>query len=278
MIDFENGRIVSEVKSLINSSLTTYSCYKAIVHMIATSKVAVPDADYFIDMDSIGDITPGNDKVEHLDVDLKSKFEHAFGEDLSTVKIHTGPYSDNIARKYSAEALTLGSDIYFRDGKFLPQTEEGIALLAHELQHVIQYENNARMVFLEDLGELEAEASRVEEKLQDKNFNDFSVSELNQNDIGGESSGAVKGEVLRKSMGEKGSGTVDDFRTSCKAPAYRIYFSSGKTVVLSAEEKRILIEKAYEKLRDDIQIQISTATEKDRNELLLKYMSMFAKG
>ncbi len=278
MVNFEYGPLVYQVRILTESSLSAYSYYKALIHMIATSKVAVPDANYFVDMDSIGDINPGNDRIEHLDVDLRSKFEHVFGEDLSMVRIHTGPYSNNIARKQNAEALTIGNDIYFRDGTFLPHTEEGIALLAHELQHVIQYENNARMVYLEDLSELEAGASRVEEKLHDKNLFNLSRSELKQNSYSSQSGGAGGSEGLRKGVGEKGSGTIDDFRDTCKAPAYRIYFSSGKTVVLTVEEKRRFVEMAYQRLRENIQDQIAVASEKDRNEILMKYMSMFSKG
>ena len=37
-----------------------------------------------------------------------------------------------------AQAFTHGSDIYFNDGKYNPDTESGKLLLAHELTHVIQ--------------------------------------------------------------------------------------------------------------------------------------------
>lgn len=65
-------------------------------------------------------------------------FEPRFGQDLSSVRIHTGPKADAAARSINAEAFTHGRDIAFRNGMYNPQSSAGKHLLAHELTHVIQ--------------------------------------------------------------------------------------------------------------------------------------------
>ncbi len=73
-----------------------------------------------------------------LDDGLRGSMEQAFGRDLSAVRVHTGAEADRLSRSLGAEAFTTGSDIYFRDGQFRPETEGGKELLAHELTHVAQ--------------------------------------------------------------------------------------------------------------------------------------------
>ena len=45
---------------------------------------------------------------------------------------------DEICRAFGATALTVGSDIYFRQEAFAPHTPGGLRLLAHEVAHVVQ--------------------------------------------------------------------------------------------------------------------------------------------
>jgi hypothetical protein len=93
-------------------------------------------------------------------VELKAQeLEH--DEEIGTVKLHTGAYADEFARSVHALAFTIGSSIYFRNGAYKPETEEGRALLAHELKHVSQNKeymtaDNRTQV------ELEAEAGNEE--------------------------------------------------------------------------------------------------------------------
>ena len=95
-------------------------------------------------------------------VKLKSmELEHK--ENINEATIHTGAYADEFARSLHALAFTVGTDIYFRNGAYKPETEEGRALLAHELKHVSQYEENPS----EDnrtKADLENEAISAEEK------------------------------------------------------------------------------------------------------------------
>ena len=83
--------------------------------------------------------------------------------DLGEVKIVYGPAADEYTRSHHALALVLGTDIFFRNGAYRPETEEGRKILAHELTHVAQskkreeYRGASRE-------ELEREAEEAEER------------------------------------------------------------------------------------------------------------------
>jgi hypothetical protein len=47
-----------------------------------------------------------------------------------------------MSREIHARAFTYGNDIYFNQGQFSPETPEGKNLLAHELTHVVQHQED----------------------------------------------------------------------------------------------------------------------------------------
>jgi hypothetical protein len=102
------------------------------------------------------------DRVFQLDATLQAQFERLFAADLSGVRLHTGAYANAITHNAGADALALGKHIYFADGKYAPDTEEGLKLLTHELQHFIQQQDQKRLVYLEDREALEHEAEAAE--------------------------------------------------------------------------------------------------------------------
>ena len=61
-------------------------------------------------------------------------------------------------------AITIGDEIYFRNNRYNPDSEEGRKLLAHELTHVSQYQEGrvSRIQEKEDEDALEDEALRQE--------------------------------------------------------------------------------------------------------------------
>ncbi len=58
-----------------------------------------------------------------------------FGRPFSSIRVHTDPEADRLARSMQSVALTHGSDIYFSRGSYAPTTASGSHLLAHELAH-----------------------------------------------------------------------------------------------------------------------------------------------
>ncbi|MBK9745623.1 MAG: DUF4157 domain-containing protein [Chloroflexi bacterium] len=73
-----------------------------------------------------------------MSADVQRSFGEAFGADFSNVRIHTGTESDQLNAAVGARAFTTGSDVFFREGEYQPDTSEGKRLLAHELTHTIQ--------------------------------------------------------------------------------------------------------------------------------------------
>src|SRR6185369_10471397 len=62
----------------------------------------------------------------------------ASGFDFTGVRIHADSRADRIASAMGARALTSGNDIYFSRGQLDTSTDQGRALLGHELVHVAQ--------------------------------------------------------------------------------------------------------------------------------------------
>ncbi|MBE2270968.1 MAG: DUF4157 domain-containing protein [Anaerolinea sp.] len=73
-----------------------------------------------------------------MSADLQRSMEGAFGADFSGVRIHTGSEASELNEAVGARAFTTGSDIFFREGEYKPETGDGQRLLAHELTHTIQ--------------------------------------------------------------------------------------------------------------------------------------------
>jgi hypothetical protein len=80
----------------------------------------------------------GDKRGNPLDSESRSFFEPRLGRDLSQVRVHNDPLSNNAAQEMQARAFTVGQEIHFAAGEFNPASPEGRSLLAHELVHTIQ--------------------------------------------------------------------------------------------------------------------------------------------
>ena len=70
-----------------------------------------------------------------------AEMNHSFGTDFSHVRVHHDAAAAALCNELNAQAFTHGCDIYFNEGKYNPESEEGKHLLAHELTHVLQQNN-----------------------------------------------------------------------------------------------------------------------------------------
>ena len=68
----------------------------------------------------------------------RAYLEPHLGQDFSGVRVHTDSTADTLNRQLAARAFTTGSDIFFRNGEYNPDTSGGRELLVHELTHVVQ--------------------------------------------------------------------------------------------------------------------------------------------
>lgn len=74
--------------------------------------------------------------------DIQAEMESGFGANFNDVRLHTGRKAIQMNQELGAAAFTYGSDIYFNQGKYQPESKSGKHLLAHELTHVVQQSNN----------------------------------------------------------------------------------------------------------------------------------------
>jgi hypothetical protein len=105
-----------------------------------------------------------DDREYQLDAVSIQKYRNEHDDAIETAIIHTGPYANEFARSLNALAVTVADDIYFRDGAFRPESEEGRQLLTHELTHVMQYQKKEVALQEENRKELEEEAEYEERK------------------------------------------------------------------------------------------------------------------
>jgi hypothetical protein len=73
-----------------------------------------------------------------LQPELRRALERRLGIDLSGVRVHTGDTAGRATRSLRAAAFTLGRHLFFAPRRFAPWTPSGLALLEHELGHVVQ--------------------------------------------------------------------------------------------------------------------------------------------
>ena len=60
------------------------------------------------------------------------------GPGSEAIRVHTDETANAITHAQRADAVTVGEQVFFRQGHFRPHEDEGFALLTHEAMHVIQ--------------------------------------------------------------------------------------------------------------------------------------------
>jgi hypothetical protein len=73
-----------------------------------------------------------------LDAATRAFVEARFGYDFSRVRVHSDAEAVPSTSELNAHAYTVGHDIVFGAGQFVPGTHRGRKLIAHELTHVVQ--------------------------------------------------------------------------------------------------------------------------------------------
>jgi len=82
------------------------------------------------------DVEDPDGDVHAVPADVRSRLRREVGPAADLMRVHAGPQADAHARAADADAVTLGRDVYLRQGRWAPRLEEGVALLAHEATHV----------------------------------------------------------------------------------------------------------------------------------------------
>ncbi len=82
-----------------------------------------------------------NSPGEKLNEPTRMFFEPRFGHDFGKVRVHTDEKAKESAKSLNALAYTAGENMAFAAGQYAPNTAGGMRLLAHELAHYIQQQN-----------------------------------------------------------------------------------------------------------------------------------------
>jgi hypothetical protein len=106
-----------------------------------------------------------------LDATTRAFMEPRFGRDFGGVRIHADSAAATAAKALRANAFATGSDIFFGEGRYQPNSAPGRRLLAHELTHTVQQSGNRDQTgrhadFVGDPhGPAEREAGRIAESV-----------------------------------------------------------------------------------------------------------------
>lgn len=69
---------------------------------------------------------------------VRQYMEPRFQADFGAVRIHTDAPAASLSRRLGARAFTVGQHVFFARDAFRPNSDDGRALIAHELTHTIQ--------------------------------------------------------------------------------------------------------------------------------------------
>ena len=72
------------------------------------------------------------------DYNIRNSLDSYIGFDPENARLHSGAAASTAARELNAEAFTIGSDVFFGEGRYDPSSRQGMGLIAHELAHVGQ--------------------------------------------------------------------------------------------------------------------------------------------
>ena len=211
------------------------------------------------------------DRSFPLDLLFKEQLERVFDADLSMVRIHTGEYSHELASKQGAKAVTMGNSIFFARGMYSPYTDDGLALLAHEVQHVVQYnDKDQSFLYDEDIILAEYMAESVEKqmknmKLHNANsgvFNkDATVSRDNPENITNDTAPEIG---IDKSL--------DDFSGENTEIRYEITTRDGSVYNISKEDRAKVIQMTTANVKDYIESELCALSDNERDKFLLKVL------
>jgi len=80
--------------------------------------------------------TPRVRREAVLPVDVRSRLRAVSGAGADSMRVRLDAEADADARSHRADAVTVGTTVKMRSGRFRPDTAEGLGLLAHEASHV----------------------------------------------------------------------------------------------------------------------------------------------
>jgi hypothetical protein len=81
---------------------------------------------------------PAGSPGRPLPSDVVTRLRAAVGPGVEAMRVHDDDAADEMARAHRADAVTVGSDVFFRQGQLNPREPRGFGLLVHEATHVVE--------------------------------------------------------------------------------------------------------------------------------------------
>jgi len=72
-----------------------------------------------------------------IDGAIRGELEYFFDADLKKVRFHTSSLANKSADVMGTKAYSIGNNVFFGTGQYLPSTIDGKKLIAHELSHIL---------------------------------------------------------------------------------------------------------------------------------------------
>jgi len=101
---------------------------------------------HYVSLNPIHYIDP--EGKEPLPAGAQLFFFSYFKKSAVQVDVQIGILARIITKLASADAVTIGNTIFFAPGKYDPNSDRGIALIGHEIQHTFQYQKLGKIEFL----------------------------------------------------------------------------------------------------------------------------------
>ncbi|MFK8186364.1 MAG: DUF4157 domain-containing protein [Phormidesmis sp.] len=90
---------------------------------------------------------------QNLAPHLQAQMGQAIGADFSGVRVHIDGQADMLNHSIGSRAFTTGQDLFFKQGEYQPETQNGQTLIAHELTHVVQQRGDLKGLVQRDQGD-----------------------------------------------------------------------------------------------------------------------------
>ena len=171
---------------------------------------------------------------------MESRFRHNFSE----IRVHSDARASESARSVNALAYTVGHNIVFRAGQYMPHTDDGRHLIAHELTHVVQQggqnQRSSALTIEPSRHAAEAEARAVADAIVHQSHPPVSVAQAG---------GCAMSPVMQRyEAGEHAQfgETGDVLKGLVAARAFTYKVKSGETLPKIATKFRITVEELKE--------------------------------
>ncbi len=195
-----------------------------------------------------------------LDESLQRSMGEAMGADFKDVRVHTDGRADTLNRSLNARAFATGKDLFFKRGEYQTGNQRGKELIAHELAHVVQQENQIirRKISIQGI-EVKSGDDKDGEKIQEILKEIISNSDLKEDDK------LAKIEIF--------SERFNDWLGDIKSRKYKDHTAAAESIINNEESSDFPSHEESEKPSEPLEKEIQQAKELSSSKVSLDLAS-----